>query len=123
VTGLVEFLLARIGEDELTAAEAGADVWEVADRRKVRWTRNDGNARGWVSIADLSTAAEHIARWDPARVFAECDAKRRIVSYADTMTQLDRDPARTRTGDAWVMLTALAAPYSSHPDYQSEWAA
>jgi hypothetical protein len=79
VDSLAEFLLARIAEDEVAATEAGADSWEVADERKVRWVRNGGNAHGWAAFADLPTATVHIARWDPARVLAECEAKRRII--------------------------------------------
>jgi hypothetical protein len=51
-----------------------------------------------------------IARWDPARVLAECAAKRRIVEmYAG------------QHGQPYV-LHFLALPYADHPDYRQEWA-
>ncbi|MDB5243970.1 MAG: hypothetical protein JWP57_4596 [Spirosoma sp.] len=80
---LTEFLLARIAEDE-SAARALPSF-----------------------IVDAAVAYEriHFARWAPARVLAECDAKRRAreMQIAD---ELDR---------------ILALPYADHPDYRSEW--
>jgi hypothetical protein len=75
--------------------------------------------------------AVHIARWDPARVLAECEAKRRIVEAADEATGLDMTVDSERLvgprdlvadpylGD--VMLRLLAMPYADHPDYAEEW--
>jgi len=82
---IVEFLLARIAEDE-----------EVAQ-----------------------------ARHDPARVLAECEAKRRIVGlherrpdWPDCQECGDRDYQKP-----WPCSTLrlLALPYSDHPDYRPEW--
>src|SRR4026208_2134659 len=100
---LTEFLLARIAEDEEAAqvcAEAFPSPWEVADRGwrvriyaatmpdlgdhaelgdvvvpcviEVEPTRHHHllNEGGW-----LSDRVAHIARHDPARVLAECEAK------------------------------------------------
>lgn len=59
----------------------------------------------------------------PARVLAECEAKRRIVSHCDLLirgpefghfTESDGDSGRT-------ILRALALPYADHPDYREEW--
>ena len=58
---LVEFLLARITEDEQKAASAGHH-WEVADERKVRWTAHGGDAHGWVAFTDIPPATEHTDR-------------------------------------------------------------
>lgn len=56
--------------------------------------------------------ADHIARHDPARVLAECEAKRRIVEWASD-------------GEGefhWsTVLAPLAAVYADHPDYREEW--
>ena len=57
----------------------------------------------------LTTVAGHIARHDPARVLAECDAKRRIV---ERRNHLDGPTLR-----------ALAAVYADHPDWREEWKA
>jgi hypothetical protein len=77
---LAEFLLARISEDE--AAAAGGEAWHVDNENYPtsittaggRWTGNG------VHVFDPDEDALHIARWDPARVLAECDAKRRIIA-------------------------------------------
>jgi len=99
---LTEFLLARVEED---AAEARAD---------------------------LATAGEAgTPGWSPARVLAECDAKRRIVELAyeatglDMTVDLDRHvTARADSGVEFVgerILRALALPYVEHPDFVPAW--
>jgi hypothetical protein len=116
VTSLVEFLLARIAEDE-----------EVARAASVRRYDFMTFADHILSVERDSTDAmdEHVARWDPARVIAECDARRRIVESA-RHTLFD-DPLR-RT-DFWrgardvadADLRFLALPYADHPDYDPAW--
>lgn len=83
------------------------------------------------SVDDLLTpgVAGHIARHDPARVLAECDAKRRIVERA-TMN-LGRDSIRDRIlgpsiEASWKaamvsVLYQLASVYADHPDYDEAW--
>jgi len=67
----------------------------------------------------------HIARHDPARVLAECEAKRRIVErckwavehpdYADDME------LAANWNDAYDTLCDLATIYADHPDYDESW--
>lgn len=64
------------------------------------------------SDSDNTGALRHIARWDPSRVLAECEAKRRIVSMGSEW--LDED-------SGGELLKLLALPYAYHPDYQQEW--
>ena len=87
MTDLSDFLLARYAAEEEAARVSEADDpnhEQVFDR----------DVTGW---------------FDPARVLAECVAKRRIVEtfvmwqYGDTI------------------LSYLATPYSDHPDYREEW--
>lgn len=113
---LTEFLLARIAEDERAAASSGLtdQIWEAV---------RDGEG---VYVVGLSaTIAEnvnlgyedHIARHDPARVQAECKAKRLIIERAESVSA---DPGWVQVeGDA--ILAALALPYADHPDYNPEW--
>ena len=54
------------------------------------------------------TCCTALARHDPARVLAECEAKRQIVQNA-------QDP-----GDD-LFVAILALPYADHPDYREEW--
>jgi hypothetical protein len=85
----------------------------------------------WGGGIDDETA-EHIARWDPARVLAEVDAKRRILDEVvedatglDMSVDLDR---RTRPRDEVtepylgdVLVRLLALPYADRPGYREEW--
>jgi hypothetical protein len=119
---LDEFLLARIAEDKRIAvdAAAGAEDWSVGEPP--------------ASTAGSGPAAEHIARYDPARILAECAAKRRIVlacrDAAPDLTFLGRRPSGLADfpfsphGNhelAALTLAALALPYAAHHDYRAEW--
>jgi hypothetical protein len=125
---LVAFLRARQDEDEAGARDAFGDH------------NDDGPEWTEVSSGALSTGAElhgigdsaisrHMVRWDPARVLAEIDAKRRIIEQhhrsgvtcprcslgtEDGEVVFERDPCGT--------LRLLALPYAGHPDYRAEWA-
>lgn len=114
---VADFIRARLDEDEAAARLAGATPDE-------RWRRHEnavledvpGGGRGaWIAQAceDEETAA-HIARHDPARVFADVAAKREIVAWVG---DYDADP----DGSAWGILGHLAALYADHPDYRQEW--
>ncbi len=115
---LVEFLLARISEDENHARAAIEGPWwnhygdvhtlaPVPDevRSVAGWTQGNG---------------PHIARWDPTRVLAECETKRQIVEDAVTY---DPQPHVVWRGGgiAPSVLALLALPYADHPDYHEEW--
>jgi Family of unknown function (DUF6221) len=131
VTGLARFLLARIAEDKEAARLAVEGRW-------VRW-RDQEHIPGWdgfVVIGDDAAEgaecnpvarvytqddAEHIMRWNPERVLAECDAKRRIVEGCTELRRaLDRDGVPTSFDDEDI-LGLLALPYADHPDYLPEW--
>jgi hypothetical protein len=131
---LTEFLLARIAEDEQDARDASfrsAD-WAVAERRAV-WGEDlddtvlaDGKPLAELPGPGCSLAAEHIVRWAPARVLAECEARRRIVTDVapdvDSMSSAYVDA--TDEGADWPaerLLRLLAVPYADHPDYLDEW--
>ena len=115
---LAEFLLARIAEDEAVAADANVDSakWWVdgpGERSGHWWIYGTGQ-----KFAERSTA-DHIARHDPARVLAECEAKRRIVERAS-------HDYRKYDGERIVELAGytlrnLALPYADHPDYDEAW--
>jgi hypothetical protein len=61
----------------------------------------------------------HIARWDPARVLAECEAKRRIVELHGCYHSCR---SSDYAGDCPTM-DLVALPYASHPEYREEWRA
>ena len=122
----VEFLLARIAEDEWIAHSA------VVNRVQVD---PDVSTEGWV-CHDLGT---HVG-FSPARVLAECEAKRRIVEMHTCSSEHEPGhipgffcevgadwPRETDEGQPptvpWPCptLRALALPHADHPDYRDEW--
>lgn len=141
---LTDFLLARIGEDEAVARAAehsdGPETfhWELAGGRHHRFDNGLGEdyyavrcgtwdrilvARDEVGGVPLS---RHIARHDPARVLADCEARRRIVSMCSPTLGDELRAALSGDWDeaAWLarnILAALALPYADHPDYNPDW--
>ena len=65
-------------------------------------------------------AARHIARWDPARVLAEVEAKRRILS-SYTLFATDDPPVGTYASGLRDAITLLAQPYADRPGFPEEW--
>lgn len=118
---IVEFLEARLAEDELTAS-AAIDVspdWRAHyDYRDVKDT--DGH---FVVQADThhptTGQAAHIARYSPARMLRECEAKRAIIADFLRRDALGDLPGRSAVED---ILKAVSAVYSYHPDYDRAWA-
>jgi hypothetical protein len=145
VDDLIEFLRARLDDDEQVARAAGGDRWveRMGDVTSEALDKGDYGPRGyWVASASFSCEGEaealheghaaHIARHDPARVLAEVDAKRRILDeVVDEATGLDmsvdgdrRVGSRDTTTEPYlgtVLLRLLALPYADHPDYREEW--
>ena len=147
-----EFLLARIAEDEAVARAADAlssAPWCASYGRQVESERNghlvtpeDEYAR---EDDPPDAIAEHIARHDPARVLAECEAKRRIVTeheityhvhhrravgtpagfvdVADSghYQRCDADDLDGAEPFGCATLQALAGIYADHPDYDPAW--
>lgn len=109
---LLEFLRARIDEDQEIAvqaqthpAEGPIETWGASDRVKpedrgvydasVRRTYRGDLLKHLPAIARVSDpqAARHMARFDPARVIAECDAKRKILElHANWPVRVERPP-------------------------------
>lgn len=103
-------------EEAVFAGPAGAEAICVA---------GTGESDDPQSMAD----AEHIAENDPARVLAEVDAKRRIISqhipvgYGNVCLSYCHTRLPMQQQD-WPCLTLrlVALPYADHPDYRPEWA-
>lgn len=132
---LVSFVQARIAEDE-AAARATAEnypppwrgrevddegdsietnvVFDTSHRTVVWWESGSREA--------MDRLGEHIAGHDPARVLADCAAKRAIVE------QYRRAVANQEFGRSHVVLALaavlmqLAQPYAGHPDFAPSWA-
>lgn len=117
---IVEFLEARITEDEAMARAASTDggSWDTISgiggstgsihAGGELFIDEDGDASyygGSVIVYDEGTPdraqAEHIARHDPARVLAECKAKREIVElHQPTLSTVEWFDDATGTGHA-----------------------
>jgi hypothetical protein len=109
---LIAWLRAQLDDDERVAREAGDDAM----------TWHPGAEAVYDDLRTLAVApfggtlheAQHIARWDPARVLAEVDAKRRILD----MVQGWMDAGYPTMDQA---LRLLALPYAQHEGYRDEW--
>lgn len=154
---LVAFVRRCVDEDERVAREAPGPAW-------VRAIERDGEPGKWrgvkaqlvtlppdkphplvvgteVARSDHYWVAEHIALWDPARVLAEVEAKRRILDLhaplADYKGRVQceycaglchsrsglgcDDPADAMYPCETVVL--LAQPYAGHDGWREEWRA
>jgi hypothetical protein len=155
MTDFVEWLLACIAEDEVAAREA-ADVtmpeWHVRveDAYEMQLV-HDSRGKAVVfweqgSLEDGLLLAAHIARHDPARVLAECAAKRRIVELhrheakgpgpvlhdgARDLNEgvfgcvicscVDDDPGWHFTGGWCQTVRLLGLPYTGRDGYDERW--
>lgn len=146
VDELVAFLRAALDRDEQVAREAIPGPWEA------KWwgvrTAYDFDRPGYihhgerVGIANNSGTvgnreaemrnAEHIARWDPARVLAEVQAKRRHIARWEEVNALvlaePDQPSMIRNELLSVRKAYLdvikddAQPYAGQPGWREEWA-
>lgn len=125
---LVTWLRAQVDDDERVAREAGGDRWR-ADHDDL--TAHILDERGWsVAYQDSlnDQQAEHVARWDPARVLAEVDTKRRILDQCVEMLRVDSSYGGSTDPDvldpaAWNVLRLLALPYAGRDGWREEWRA
>ena len=116
---LATFLLARIAEDEAVAraaSEFGNSSWQPGEAH--RWKLNDQD-----DLPMTEAESAHIARHDPARVLAECAAKRALVERdARQVSYVFAGPGEPPTREEGTdTLRLLALPYADHPDYQEDW--
>lgn len=113
---LTEFILARIAEDEEFANAASLSWWSEDDLLAAYDALSEDSHR----MADARLAARH----DPARVLAECEAKRRIVDNYSTLRaaeQAGESVAGVATVALHRSLRYLASVFADHPDYREEW--
>ena len=136
---MIEFLLARIAEDEAVARTLLRDLEMqieaygfVADKggpftpsrmlAAQLWAHYDGQTQ-WRNFA----RGQHIATLaSPARVLAECEAKRRIVELHSSQQGMRYGyceqcwDGNTPLPYPCLTLRILAQPYAEHPDYRVE---
>lgn len=147
MSDLVEFLEARLAEDEAVAREAITPdrpgthwEWESTadddDPESPRWLRTVeefptksgvGDLPGFPlygCTADPSPAMNHIARQDPARILREVAAKRAVMIAADDATSYDMTVesdrgvgSRNMIEDPYVGDVILRALASAYSDH------
>lgn len=136
---LAAFLLARIAEDEQRAravqdnSAPWGGQWEAHGDYGVRTYNGWAVVYGHGDTPLRPGVAAYIAHWDPDRVLAECEAKRRTVEWCVEVIG-DRDlTSYGRFGclrdERWALAVTLAmetmqllsAPHADHPDYRPEW--
>jgi hypothetical protein len=114
---LVDFLRARLDEDEAVARAATSGPWSAVEGSSGAW---------WVELPNLGDVAldlhgenaRHIARHDPARVLADVKAKRAIVGLGICLAcDVEGQPC----DHADETLRHLASVYADHPDYDATW--
>jgi len=167
MTDLAAWLLDRIAEDEAVARAATPGPWvdtgtvlagvstpeyrTVAECNSTHWYVGDEDYSYPAEPEEAANAA-HIARWDPARVLAECQAKRAIIRLHQSWPVLVEQSPKFEQGDdlstvtmrltrqiAWLtqqeyrerfgyeppttpILRAMAAVYADRDGYDPAWA-
>ena len=136
MSDLAEFILACNDEDEAAARAVGPTrAWiqdcprsasiETAEGQKL-WKLESGSTVGAGALFD------HVARHQPGRVLAECDARRRRVVLHMPRTvaggtavvcfscRADDNSGRWHAAPC-PSLRLEALPYADHPDYNEAW--
>ena len=108
---VVEFLRARLDEDERIAREA-------APGRRLTYTAEPKV----YEIPPDTPLLRHQVNYDPARVLREVEALRRIVDEHHPVDPCDAHDASFRSISCDT-LRALAAIWADHEDFQEEWRA
>jgi hypothetical protein len=133
VDDLVTWLRAQLDEDERVAREADSGRWLPEDKGITFEYRADdfhgGEAQARL-VADTRANQWHIANWDPARVLAEVEAKRRILDLhhvTEFESEPDHDPMGAGCAECghfdWPCETIrlLALPYAGRDGWREEW--
>ncbi|MFE1358844.1 DUF6221 family protein [Streptomyces harbinensis] len=125
---MIEFLRARLGEEQDAAEAASPGPWHLnAEHDEVHAVDGEVAAEAFaLSNNQLRRTAEHIARWDPERVLREVEAKRRLIEHCEdarrraSEDEYDSEAAATRSALEDALL-AIASAHSGHPDFREEW--
>lgn len=118
---IMDFLEARLAEDEAAATAevdlVAATYGKVPGEFKIHyeWARHTAHVENGARGASFAPGAP-----DPARVLREVAAKRSLVELYGALSA--QWAPNVDYGFAYTALRTLAAIYSSHPDYQQEWA-
>jgi hypothetical protein len=120
---IVDFLNARLVEDEAAALAADGTRWGQRDRTQPyvihdvdAYKPGLGNSGRIIAAESLGTR-DHIARHDPARVLREVAAKRALLDVYEIAEQ-----THDILGDGFIALDrAIRALAAVYPDCPEEW--
>lgn len=102
---LVHWLLEQVATDEAEATAAFSGQTDPENGWGI-----DGRAiTPHVGVIHEEVQRTHVAKWNPARVLAECEAKRRIIDLV------------VGAYAGYAVLPVLALPYATRPGYREEW--
>lgn len=111
---IIEFLLARVAEDEGVAQSVLAEAEHAREPHKFSWRMDFGVNGSSVYFPNDDAPS-------PARVLAECKAKRDIMRSCSEDYRYAMASGDDTTELAVEVLHAVAAVYSDHPDYDPAW--
>lgn len=118
---IVDFLHARLDEDEATAEAVYVDpAWEYDETSGVGGIVYECGDGAWVADKVGPRNGAHITRHDPAHVLRDVAAKRCVIEA------LQHWPSWVGPGDhgdlpARMALRQMASVYADHPDYDPTW--
>jgi hypothetical protein len=127
MTDLVEFLRARLAEDEQAARRAGETFRQIGETGVIVAIERDRAEE--CASANWTGIAEHIVRHDPARILRDVERDQRLLDlHAPGETEyVDGDVCMTcevkGEGPYYPCQTLrlLTLPYADHPDYNESW--
>jgi hypothetical protein len=114
---IVDFLNARLQEDEETAQAATPGPWEVDDADYDTAVIAGGRWGGEGNVFDRKADAHHVARHDPARALREVTAKRAILELFAIS-----DEEGFGGSEGWTLMRdAVRQIAAVYPDCPDEW--
>lgn len=135
---LIAWLREQVDEDERRArsgAIKGHTSWRVEYGRLGDYEVVDGAGRVVVpELVNMLGTSAHIANFDPARVLAEVESKRRILDHWESLraevaryrsADEENPPSILLAGEQVLETTAraMALPYQDRPGFREEWRA
>jgi hypothetical protein len=125
VEDLIAWLRTQLDEDERVAREAARDggTWRGSDSG-IYYDYDSGDGPFAVGSYEYLDDRywQHITRWDPARVLAEVEAKRRILDWLIETGGI-LDAVEVWSADVGAPIRMLALPYAGRDGWREEWRA